>query len=600
MIRVFGASDRDFNTNGDIPLKPLKAKVHKEDNGDYYLEVETGLEYADFLISNNIIVTNTPQGAQAFRITNPIKTRKRVTIKAWHVSYDAENYLIADSYVVDKNCEDALNHLNSATEPRSPFKVISDIQTIDSFRCVRKSLQEAISTVIERWGGHLVRDNFTIGLRKDIGVDNGVTIQYKKNLKEISCEENWDNVVTKMLPTGTDGIMLNELDANASVYITSDIQYDVPYTKTISFEQNLNKEDFSDETAYKQALIDDLRTQAEAYIRKHCVPEVNYTLKANLEVLTDIGDIVEVKDERLGLDLTTSVISYDYDCILERYTEISFGNFKQKKLSNLQDNIVNNLSGSVASVVSNFEVMTQEVAKQTNAIWETMGESYIQYNGNSIVILDKLPKEQAKNVTIINNTGVNVSTTGINGIFYNVWKLGGAFGVRASNIIELFNSAGAQYGKIGIDGITINLNDKDKLVISTSGINFYSDGKNTCTLGTFKGRFKTLECESLTVGGKEVKSALNSLTGALEYKEGDSVYIKSLICASYSDADKTMFSVTLDKHIGDLTPIASILKVNGADVNINAITKSSDNIVTITVPPIGADTVLIDEINLSF
>ena len=140
MIKLFSSTDKSFTTNGDVVLQPLKARVHKEDNGDYYLDLETGLEYVDYIVEGNIVVVDTPQGDQAFRITNPQKTRSKITVKAWHVFYDSENYLIEDSYVVDKNCNDALDHLNNATTPTSPFTTISDVATVDSYRCVRTSL----------------------------------------------------------------------------------------------------------------------------------------------------------------------------------------------------------------------------------------------------------------------------------------------------------------------------------------------------------------------------------------------------------------------------------------------------------------------------
>lgn len=49
MIRVFSLNDKIFTSNGDIVLKPLKAKVHKEDNGSFYLDLETSLDYVDDL-----------------------------------------------------------------------------------------------------------------------------------------------------------------------------------------------------------------------------------------------------------------------------------------------------------------------------------------------------------------------------------------------------------------------------------------------------------------------------------------------------------------------------------------------------------------------
>ena len=51
MIKVFGAADKDFTSNGDCVVRPFKAKVHKEDNRDYYLDFEAGIQYADYLVS---------------------------------------------------------------------------------------------------------------------------------------------------------------------------------------------------------------------------------------------------------------------------------------------------------------------------------------------------------------------------------------------------------------------------------------------------------------------------------------------------------------------------------------------------------------------
>lgn len=443
MIKLFGQTDKSFLSNGDIVLQPTRAKVHKEDNGDYYLDLETGLEYADSLIEGNIIVVNTPQGDQAFRITNPIRTKSKIIIKAWHVFYDSKNYLIQDSYVVDKSCNDALDHLNSATEPQSPFSTVSDVQTVNSYRCVRNSLYEAIQTVIERWGGHLVRDNFSIGIRTQIGQDNGVTIRYKKNLREITCEENWDNVVTKLLPVGQDGILLNEIDSSASVYIESSIQYAIPYTKTVSFTQEINQEDYQDaegnlnEQAYKQALVNDLRQQAQEYIDVNSYPQVNYTLQANLEKITDIGDTVEVIDERLGISLITNVISYDYDCILDRYTEVSFGNFK-KKLSGLINNITQTVDSTVKKETETVKVVLGDELKQaTDKIWGALGNSYVIYDGDKILVVDSLPKETATNVIMINNGGIGFSQTGINGIFNSAWSIDGTMDMQQIHVINL-------------------------------------------------------------------------------------------------------------------------------------------------------------------
>lgn len=443
MIKLFGINDTLFNSNGDKIIIPLRAKVHKEDNGSFYLDFECSLDYINDIVAGNILVVPTPQGEQAFRISSATATRSKITAKCYHVFYDSKNYLIEDSYVVDKNCNDALDHLNSATSDLSPFTTLSDVNSTNSFRCVRKSLYEAINIVLERWGGHLVRDNFNIKIKNEIGQDNGVVVRYGKNLKNITCETNWDNVVTKLMPVGKDGLLLNKLDDTVSVYVTSDIQYDIPFTKTVSFEQNINEEDYQDDNGnlnqeeYTQALLNDLYNQAINYVNTNDIPKVNYTLKANLEKITDIGDTVEVIDERLGINITTNVISYVYDCILEKYTEIEFGNFTQK-LDGLINSITSNTQMAIEEANQSLQVtLGQELQQAQNKIWNALGSSYVIYEGDKILIVDTLPKESATNVIMINNGGIAFSNTGINGTFSSAWTIDNVLNMEQINVINL-------------------------------------------------------------------------------------------------------------------------------------------------------------------
>lgn len=363
MIRVFGQTDKTFASNGDIVLKPLKAKITKKDNSDYYLDLETDLSYTDYLVEGNIIVAPTPQGEQAFRVSNVQKTKSKLTTKCWHVFYDSENYLVNGANIVNKSCSEALNLVNSSCEPLTEFLTASDVSAITSLEIERTSLYGAIKSILETWGGHLVRDNFNISILSEIGTDNGLTVQYKKNLKEITCSENWDSVVTKLLPVGKDGIMLNSINPSADIYIESETQYAIPYCKTVQFPQdNIDKDDYGSESAYRRALVNDLREVATAYVEQNCVPQINYTLKANLERPTDIGDTVEVIDERLGVNLVTSVIGYVYDVIAERYVEIEFGNFSQS-LSNL----VSNINSDTKTIVN--ETVTAKFDKVNDYIY---------------------------------------------------------------------------------------------------------------------------------------------------------------------------------------------------------------------------------------
>lgn len=465
MIKLFGVTDTNFSSNGDIVINPLRAKVHKEDNGSFYVDLETNLDYVDYLVEGNIIIADTPQGDQAFRVGNVEKTRFKIKTRCYHVFYDSENYLIADSYVVEKNCNDALDHLNNATDNVSPFTTLSDVMTIKSFRCVRKSLYEAISTVLERWGGHLVRDNFNIQIRSSIGQDNGVTVRYAKNLKEITCEENWDAVVTKLMPVGKEGLLLPEQ------YLYSDTQYPLPYTKTVSFTQDIEEEDYETEDAYNEALINDLRIQAQNYLEENCIPKVNYTLKANLEKISDVGDTIAVIDERLGINLITHLISYDYDCILKKYTELEFGNFQQK-LSNLVSGITSSTQQQLEENNATIQViLSAELQEATNKIWESLGDSYVIYDGDKILVVDTLPKEQARNVIMINNGGIAFSHNGINGTFNSAWTIDGTLNMQAINVINLT----ANLIKGGTLKLGSNLNEYGQLEVYDEANNLIAE-----------------------------------------------------------------------------------------------------------------------------
>lgn len=429
MLRIFAPSDTDFTNNGDVVIVATLAVVHKQDNGDFYLELQCGLEYIDYVKPKNIIVANTPQGAQAFRIQQVETTRSKITAKAPHLFYDSENYLIADSYVVDKNCNDALDHLNNATDTVSPFTTLSDVQTVASFRCIRKSLYEAINTVLERWGGHLVRDNYNLQIRDTIGSDNGVTIQYRKNLKEISVSYDWSGVCTKLLPVGKDGF--------TTEYIYSQVQYDIPYTKTLSFEQDINAEDYEDEDQYQAALRADLTAQAQKYLEVAQYPSINYTLNANMDMITDIGDTVVVFDERLGVDITTHVLSFEYDCILEKYTQIQFGT-ATATLSDLLSSVTNDIDKSIVENNQTLSVTLKDALTDAeNKIWNALSSSYVIYEGNQILVVDSLPANTATNVIRINSGGIAFSNTGINGNFVTAWTIDGTFNAQAINVINL-------------------------------------------------------------------------------------------------------------------------------------------------------------------
>lgn len=563
MIKIFNADERTFTNNGEKILKPLKAVILKEDNGDYELELETRIEDKDYIVNDKIIVCDTPWGEQGFRVYNPQKKNNKITCTCRHLFYDTASYLIADAYVVDKNCNDALDHLNNACDAVTPFTTLSDIQQINSARIVRKSLEEAISVVLERWGGHLVRDNFNIEIRNTIGQDKGVTLRYGKNIQDIQVKEDWSNVVTKLLPVGKDGLLLDDKYITTSDLSPSEpnygLLYDKPYTKTVTFEQDVSEDEYKgedgelDEEAYNTALIDDLRTQVIAYIRENCVPKINYSVKANIDNVTDVGDIIEVYDERLNINLMTSVISVKWDCIQKRYTEVNFGNFSSK-LKNLITETTTATKKEVKDTVTNEVVPQVEVKLQEafNNIWGALDKSYVIYDGDQILVVDALPKEEAKNCIRINSAGIAFGKNGINGAFTSAWMIDGTLNMQSINVInlvadmikggtlklgnvsaqqgrlELYDEANKLIGEMNANGLTMYAKDGSYLRINNE-VGFAGYNKNGEKIYWADGEIfatkKFVANDEVTIGGMmrilPIKTGTNNGIGFVEVYMGN-------------------------------------------------------------------------------
>ena len=342
MIKVYESNETLFNNNGIKILHPLVADVVKKDNSDYYVELKDIIDNLDYYQKGMIIRIDTPFGVQGFRCDNPKINNNRIECKAWHLSYDSKNYIIKDANAVDQNCNDALDHFNRNTDKPSPFKTISDITKTLSTRGIRKSLFEIYEWFIsdDKYGGHWDRDNFTLGIRQNIGQDRGVVLAQNKNITGMQISENWDNVCTKILPYTTDGETAIMLD-DTYVELSEEL-YDIPYTKVVKFENKLKQEDFS---SYEEFLIATkvwLKEQADAYLEENKLPKINYSVSAKIDNVSDVGDVIYVKHPRCKVNIITNVIGITYDAIRNKYIKIEFGNFK-KEIKNLTQEITDNI-----------------------------------------------------------------------------------------------------------------------------------------------------------------------------------------------------------------------------------------------------------------
>ena len=469
MIRVYDSNEKLFDHNGIKIIHPTLAEIKKTDNGDYYIELKDSVENIEYYQKGLIVRVATPWGVQGFRCDNPTVKKNKVECKAWHLSYDSKNYIIKDANAVDKNCNDALDHFNSSTDIESPFTTISDITVTTSTRAVRKSLYEVYELLIstDKYGGHWYRDNWTLGIKANIGEDRGVVLAQNKNITDIQLSEVWDDVCTKILAYTTDGEVAILLD-DTYVSLNEDL-YDIPYTKVVKFENKLNKEDYATEEEFLTASKEWLRKQADDYLQANKLPKVNYSVSAHIENVSDIGDTIYVKHPRCKVDITTQVISITYDAIKQRYKKIEFGNFK-KELKSLKEDIVAETNKTTEEKAQENKVLLEkELNEATSKINSVLGGSYVINNGNEFLVVDRLPKEEAVYCIKINSAGIGFSQNGIYGTFKSAWTIDGTLNMQNINVINLTASlikgGVLKLGGVGNSSGTFELYDENNNLI---------------------------------------------------------------------------------------------------------------------------------------
>ena len=400
MIKIFDSLSKTFNTNGLIVIKPISClEIKKKSLNGWYIETEVDSLFKEYIVKDNLIVVQTKSklNPQAFRINEIEERAETIFVHADHVMFDADRYYIEDSRPTKMNALNALNYLNNRTDNPSPFSFSSDVSKIATQYVIDKSLLEAMELIEERWGGFYDADNFSIEFKETLGSNRGEVIRKKKNMISKVITEDWSNVVTKLYPKGPDGIKLPEK------YLISDIQYQIPYTKSVDFDFDV------DEEMDEQDIISTLRELATDYLEKNKYPLVCYEIEANIKNV-EIGDKVQVIDK--NLNILTEIQEYEYNLITKRIESIVFGNYTKdvkRRISNLKD--------SIQTIIETLSVQQAEIIHQTELINNLNKNGIVRITDNEILIVDRLPIKEAVNVWRFGLGGLGFSSHGYEGPF---------------------------------------------------------------------------------------------------------------------------------------------------------------------------------------
>ncbi|GAB6174510.1 hypothetical protein JCM15765_39880 [Paradesulfitobacterium aromaticivorans] len=410
MINLYDSIETNFTYNGLVVLRDCKsAFVEEELNGKYELELEYPIDTRGkwaYLIEGNILKAD----GQLFRIYHKEKTMTGIKVSARHIFYDLLDNLVESCIIGNLNAAGALNAILSDTQYTQGYTSMSDIDVSNTYTIYKQNPVGAIlgeNGVISRYGGELVRDNFTISLLQERGMDRGVLVSYGKNIVGIDETLDMGGVVTRILPIGKDGLLLPEKYLDSSLIGN----YPHPIVKPVEFT------DIDTEA--------ELRTAGQNYLSQYDKPLVNYAVDfieltkteeyKHYSILETVylGDTVTVRHSKLNLDLKCKVIRIKKNELINRIEEVELGSFRL--------NIADTLSGinSTIQALGNQQVQDKTdlqtaIDNATLQINSALGGYVLKRNGE-LLIMDTKDVNTATKVWRWNQGGLGYSGTGYNG-----------------------------------------------------------------------------------------------------------------------------------------------------------------------------------------
>lgn len=431
---LYEKTENTFTSNGIGRLTDaISCEVQEELNGLYELSMtypKTG-QYAQDLTERRFIFAkpNQVSNPQPFRIYKVTKQMNRIVVNAQHLSYDLNGFPVAPFSAT--GVTPALNGLISNSMLTNPFSVWTDITNTTSNytqttpASFRERLGGVRGSILDTFGGEFEWDGFTIKLHAHRGQNNGVTIRYGKNLTEFTNKRSTESFYTGALAYWKKD---EEMVSGTVQYISDHSSY--PNEKILILEADFDDpptQEQLDNYANEYILNNNIGIPFKDNLTINFVPlwqTEEYKNIAPLERVS-LGDTVHVKYQEF--DVTMKVISYYFDVLTERYTEMELGTKKASLSDTISKPIQDEVETGIAQAVSNLE---DAIAQATALISGGLG-GYVVLGTNAdgmpneLLIMDSPSMETAVNVIRMNMAGIGFSTTGYHGAFTNAWTIDG-------------------------------------------------------------------------------------------------------------------------------------------------------------------------------
>lgn len=278
---LFEKTAKDFTTNGLGRLADaIECKVTEERNDEFELSMQypvSGVHFSE-LINDNIIYAKAYEGTttdciQPFRIYKVSKPLGgKVTISARHISYQLSYTPVGFVENKTRSAKSALQAITDAIKNEdNDFTLETDLTGSHVFEIEDPiSVRSALGGddgFIDIYGGEVKWDHFKVKLLDSRGRDNGVTVRYGKNLKDLKQEENIEKTYSAIFAYYHQSESSNqkEIQVEGSV-IKCDNAANFPYIRTYIYNAKSDFDDtvikgyregqnFYSDSEYKKAVI---------------------------------------------------------------------------------------------------------------------------------------------------------------------------------------------------------------------------------------------------------------------------------------------------------------------------------------------------------
>nr|DAH70981.1 MAG TPA: tail protein [Caudoviricetes sp.] len=370
-----------------MPLLPESASVKAILNGSWKAEIQHPIDEEGrwkWIEEDAVVKLESFNGTQLFRIKKKAKSDAGVSAELEPVFMDAiDDCFLLDIRPTEKNGQQALDIM---TAPNKKYSGKSNIKTISTAYYQTKNLIEAIcgeeeNSFLNRWGGEVLFDNYTITVNDRVGSDHGVQVLYGKNIAENGLQEEIDTseVVTRIVPKAYNGYMMEGNEP----WVDSPLLDKYPTIKygVITFEDVKMKADAAEDDEENGIVICNTQEELNNALKEKCeeqfeagIDKPKVTISADMVMLHDtelyadireleevsIGDTVHCRHSKLDIVTDARVIELEWDCINEEVASVVLGDF--------QYNFITDVSSMINRVESAIRGDGTVVATQVQGI----------------------------------------------------------------------------------------------------------------------------------------------------------------------------------------------------------------------------------------